>query len=41
MQMIRLMKDRMTNEELIRMVGVQHITTVIILRWYGRVMRTG
>ena len=36
------MKDRRTNEELIRLVGVQPITTVIKsgrLRWYGHVMR--
>ena len=49
MQMIRWMygislKDRKTNEELRRMVGVEPITTVIrsgILRWYGHVMRKG
>ena len=38
------MKDRRTNEELRRMVGVEHITTVIRsgrLRCYGHVMRTG
>ena len=47
MQMIRWicgvsMKDRRTNEELRRLVGVQPITTVIRsgrLRWYGHVMR--
>ena len=35
-------KDRRTNEELRRMVGVEPITTVIRsgrLRWYGHVMR--
>ena len=35
------MKDRRTNEELRRLVGVEHITTVIRsgrLRWYGHVM---
>ena len=35
------MKDRMTNEELRRLVGVEPITTVIRsgrLRWYGHVM---
>ena len=49
MQMIRWMcgislKDRMTNEELRRLVGVEPITTFIRsgrLRWYGHVMRTG
>ena len=49
MQMIRWMcgismKDRRRNEELRRMVGVEHITIVIRsgrLRWYGHVMRTG
>ena len=49
MQMIRLMcgismKDRRTNEELRRLVGVDLITIVIRsgrLRWYGHVMRTG
>ena len=49
MQMIRWMcdlsmKDRRTNEELRRLVGVETITTVIRsgrLRWYGYVMRTG
>ena len=49
MQMIRLMcgislKDRKTNEELRRLVGVEQITTLIRggrLRWYGHVMRTG
>ena len=49
MQMIRRvcgipMKDRRTNEELRRLVGVDPITTVIRsgrLRWYGHVMRTG
>ena len=38
------MKYRRTNEELIRLVGVEPITTIIIsdrLRWYGDVMRTG
>ena len=48
-QMIRLMcgismKDRRTNEELRRLVGVDLITIVIRsgrLRWYGHVMRTG
>ena len=36
------MKDRRTNVELRRLVGVEPITTVIIsgrLRWYGHVMR--
>ena len=36
------LKDRRTNEELRRMVGVEPITTVIRsgrLRWYGHVMR--
>ena len=49
MQMIRWMcgismKDRRTNEELRRIVGVQPITNVIRngrLRWYGHVMRKG
>ena len=53
MQMIRWMcvislKDRRTNEELRRLVGVEHITPFIRsgrLRWYGhvmiKVMRTG
>ena len=49
MQMIRLMcdistKDRRTNEELRRLLGVGPITTVIRngrLRWYGHVMMTG
>ena len=49
MQMIRWMcvislKDRRTNEELRRMVGVEPITTVIRsgrLRWYGHVIRKG
>ena len=49
MQMIRWMcgismKDRRTNEELRRLVGVDPITTFIRssrLRWYGQVMRTG
>ena len=49
MQMIRWMcgtslKDRRTNEELRRLVGVEHITTFIRsgrLRWYGHVMRKG
>ena len=48
-QMIRWMcgismKDRRTNKELRRMVGVEPITTVIKsgrLRWYGHVMRKG
>ena len=38
------MKDRRTNEEFRRLVGVEAITTVIRsgkLRWYGHVMRTG
>ena len=38
------MKDRRTNEELRRMVGVEPITTIIRsgrLKWYGHVMRTG
>ena len=47
MQMIRCMcgislKDRMTNEELRRLVIVEPITTFIRngrLRWYGHVMR--
>ena len=47
MQMIRWMcgislKDRRTNEELRRLVGVEPITTLIKggrLRWYGHVMR--
>ena len=46
-QMIRwmrgiAMKDRPTNEELRRVVGVEHITTFIRsgrLRWYGHMMR--
>ena len=45
MQMIKWMcgismKDRRTNEELRRLAGVEHITTVIRssrLRWYGHV----
>ena len=49
MQMIRWMcgislKDRRTNEELGRLVGVEPITTFIRsgrLRWYGHVMRKG
>ena len=49
MQMIRWMcgislKDRRTNEELRRLVGVEHITNFIRsgrLRWYGHVRRTG
>ena len=49
MQMIRWMcgislKDRRTNEELRRLVGVEPITTFIrsaIQRWYGNVMRKG
>ena len=47
LQMIRWMcgismKDRRTNEELRRLVGVEPITTFIRsgrLRWYGHVMR--
>ena len=49
MQMIKWkcgisMKDKRTNEELRRLVGVKHITTFIgsgRLRWHGHVMRTG
>ena len=49
MQIIRLMcgislKDRRTNEELRRMVGVEPITTLMRggrQRWYGHVMRKG
>ena len=49
MQIIRWMcgismKDRKTNEELRRLVGVEPITTVIRsgrLRWYGHVMKKG
>ena len=49
MQMIRWMcgislKDRRTNEELRRLIGVEPITTFIRsgrLRWYGHVMRIG
>ena len=49
MQMIRWMcgismKDRRTNEELRRLVGVEPITTFIRdgrLRWYGHVMKKG
>ena len=49
MQMIKWMcgismKDRRTNEELRRLVGVEPITTFIRsdrLRWYGQVMRKG
>ena len=49
MQMIRWMcgitlKDRTTNEELRRLVGVEYITPFMRggrLRWYGHVMRTG
>ena len=49
MQMIKWMcgislKDRRTNEELRRLVGVELITTFIRsgrLRWYGHVMRKG
>ena len=49
MQMIRWMcgislKDRRTNEELRKLVGVEPITTFIRsgrLRWYGHVMRKG
>ena len=40
--MIRWKKDRRTSEELRRMVGVEHLTTVISsgrLRWYAHVMR--
>ena len=47
MQMIRWrcgisLRDRRTNEELRRLVGVEYITTFIRsgrLRWYGHVMR--
>ena len=39
------LKDRMTNEELRRLVGVEHSITTFIrsgrLRWYGHVMRKG
>ena len=38
------LKDRRTNKELRRIVGVEPITTFIRsgrLRWYGHVMRTG
>ena len=38
------LKDRRTNEELRRLVGVEPITPFIRsgrLRWYGHVMRTG
>ena len=39
------MKDKRTNEELRRLVGVEPVTTVIRSgrheRWYGHVMRTG
>ena len=38
------LKDRRTNEELRRLVGVEPITTFIKsgrLRWYGHVMRKG
>ena len=36
------LKDRRTNEELRRLVGVQPITTFSgRLRWYGHVMRKG
>ena len=49
MQMFRWMcgislKDKRTNEELRRLVGVEPITTFIRngrLRWYGHVMRKG
>ena len=49
MQMIRWMcgislKDRRTNLELRRLVGIEPITTFIRsgrLRWYGHVMRKG
>ena len=49
MQMIKWicgisLKERRTNEELRRLVGVEPITTCIRggrLRWYGHVMRTG
>ena len=49
MQMLRWMcgisiKERRTNEELRKLVGVEPITTVIRsgkLRWYRHVMRTG
>ena len=39
-----LLKDRRTNEELRRLVGVEPFTTFIRsgrLRWYGHVMRKG
>ena len=39
-----VLKDRRTNEELRRLVGVEPITTFIRsgrLRWYGHVMRKG
>ena len=38
------LKDRKTNEELRRLVGVEHITTFIRsgrLIWYGHVIRKG
>ena len=38
------LKDRRTNEELKKLVGLELIITFIIggrLRWYGHVMRTG
>ena len=49
MQMIRWiwgisMKKTRTNDELRRLVGVEHITTVIRSgrqKWYGHVMRSG
>ena len=49
MQIIRwmcgiLLKDRMTNAELRKLVGVEPITTFIRsgrLRWYGHVMKKG
>ena len=49
MHMIRWMcgislKDSRTNEELRRLIGIEHITTFIRggrLRWYGHLMREG
>ena len=41
---VKSLKDRRTNEELKRMVGVEPITTFVRggkQRWYGHVMRTG
>ena len=38
------MKDGKTNEELRKLAGVKHITTVVssgMLRWYGHEMMTG